>query len=118
MDMPEEINRLCTDAISDLLFTTDETANQNLRNEGVTEDRIAFVGNTMIDTLLRHIGRARALPLPANVRHGECAVLTLHRPSNVDSLETLAPLFDAVQHISSEIPVVFPVHPRTRKNLV
>lgn len=117
MDMPEEINRLCTDAISDLLFTTDEIANDNLRREGVAEERIAFVGNTMIDTLLRNIERASALPLPANVQPGEYAVLTLHRPSNVDSPETLAPLFDAVQHISSQIPIVFAVHPRTRKNL-
>src|ERR1019366_6250451 len=70
MSMPEEINRLCTDAISDLLFTTDSGANQNLLSEGVPPAKIAFVGNTMIDTLLRHIGRARQLPLAAGMK--EC----------------------------------------------
>ena len=117
MSMPEEINRLCTDAIADLLFTTDEMANENLRREGVCNDKIAFVGNTMIDTLLCHIGRALNLPLPEGLTEQGYAVLTLHRPSNVDSRESLEPLFNAMQEISESIPVVFPVHPRTRKQI-
>jgi len=117
MSMPEEINRLCTDAISDLLFTTDEIANENLRTEGVCSDRIDFVGNTMIDTLLRHLERARSFPLPDGLEQGHYGVLTLHRPSNVDTPETLRPLMNVIQEIAESIPVVFPVHPRTRKNL-
>jgi UDP-N-acetylglucosamine 2-epimerase (non-hydrolysing) len=117
MSMPEEINRLCTDAISDLLFTTDEIADQNLRAEGVAEEKIVFVGNTMIDTLLRNLDRAKQLPLPIGMRERGYAVLTLHRPSNVDSPETLGPLFGVIQRIATMIPVLFPIHPRTRKNL-
>jgi UDP-N-acetylglucosamine 2-epimerase (non-hydrolysing) len=117
MSMPEEINRLCTDAIADLLFTTDEMASENLRHEGVCGDRIVFVGNTMIDTLLKNIHRASALPLPDGLAEGRYAVLTLHRPSNVDSRSALEPLFNAIREISKSIPIVFPVHPRTRKNL-
>jgi UDP-N-acetylglucosamine 2-epimerase (non-hydrolysing) len=117
MSMPEEINRLCTDAISDLLFTTDEIASQNLRHEGVCPERIDFVGNTMIDTLLRHVDRARSLPLPDGLEPRRYGVVTLHRPSNVDSPETLGPLFSALKKIAASIPLVFPVHPRTRRNL-
>jgi len=117
MSMPEEINRLCTDAISDLMFTTDEIANENLRHEGVSDERIDFVGNTMIDTLLRNIDRARSLPLPDGLTPGRYGVVTLHRPSNVDSPETLTPLFRALEEIATSVPLIFPVHPRTRKNL-
>lgn len=117
MSMPEEINRLCTDAISDLLFTTDTIANQNLLHEGVPLAKIAFVGNTMIDTLLRHIGRARQLPLAAGMEERGYAVLTLHRPSNVDCAEALAAIMGAVRHIAGQIPIVFPVHPRTAQKL-
>ncbi len=117
LSMPEEINRICTDAISDLLFTTDELADQNLAHEGITPERIEFVGNTMIDTLLKHIDRARARPLPAPVSHGNFAVLTLHRPSNVDSPEALTPLYRVIEQIAQEIPIVFPVHPRTKQSL-
>ena len=115
--MPEEINRLCTDAISDLLFTTDEIAGANLREEGIPEERIHFVGNTMIDTLLRHIDTARAIPLPPGVEAGRYAVLTLHRPANVDSSENLAALFCVLGEIAERIPMVFPAHPRTLRNL-
>ena len=115
--IPEEINRICTDAISDLLFTTDELAGQNIAAEGIAPERIAFVGNTMIDTLRKHIDRAKARPLPAPVSAGSFAVLTLHRPSNVDSPETLTPLVRTIEQIALEIPIVFPVHPRTRKSL-
>ncbi len=118
MSMPEEINRLCTDAISDLLFTTDTLAGENLRNEGVAAEKIHFVGNTMIDTLLQQIGRARQTPLPDGLAPGEYAVLTLHRPANVDSPERAALILGAINVIAERIPVVFPVHPRTAASLV
>jgi UDP-N-acetylglucosamine 2-epimerase (non-hydrolysing) len=117
MSMPEEINRICTDAISDLLFTTDTNANQNLEKEGVASEKIHFVGNTMIDTLLQHIGDASGLPLPDGAAPGSYAVLTLHRPANVDSPERLAVLFEAINAIAGRIPIVFPVHPRTAPKL-
>jgi len=117
MSMPEEINRLCTDAIADLLFTTDEIANQNLAQEGVHPDRICLVGNTMIDTLLKHLTRAENLPLPAGVSNGGYGVVTLHRASNVDTAQTLLPLIEMMQTVSRDLPLVFPIHPRTRKNL-
>ncbi len=117
MSMPEEINRICTDAISDLLFTTDRLADENLRREGVPESKIRFVGNTMIDTLFAQLDRAIALPLPADLSEGQYAVLTLHRPSNVDSPEMLSGLLGAISSVCSRIPVIFPVHPRTRSHL-
>lgn len=115
--MPEEINRLCTDAVSDLLFTTDELAGANLLAEGVDPAHIHFVGNTMIDTLLTSLDRACALPLPDGIAPGGYAVVTLHRPSNVDDPETLTALLDAIVEIAGRIPVVFPIHPRTRSNI-
>lgn len=117
MSMPEEINRLCTDAISDLLFTTDTIAGENLRNEGVVAEKIHFVGNTMIDTLRQQIGRARELPLPDGLAPGRYAVLTLHRPANVDSPDRLASILGAINAIADRIQVVFPVHPRTAPRL-
>ena len=117
MSMPEEINRLCTDAVSDLLFTTDEMANENLRREGVPEEKICFVGNTMIDSLLKHIERARWLPLPEGLTPGGFAVLTLHRPANVDRPEVLAGILGAVSVVAESMPVAFPVHPRTARDL-
>jgi UDP-N-acetylglucosamine 2-epimerase (non-hydrolysing) len=117
MSMPEEINRLCTDAISDLLFTTDTMSDENLRNEGIAAERIHFVGNTMIDTLRQQIGRARELPLPDGLEARQYAVLTLHRPANVDSRDCLAPILGAINAIAGRIPVVFPVHPRTASRL-
>ena len=117
MSMPEEINRLCTDAISDLLFTTDRSAGENLLGEHVSPERIQFVGNTMIDTLLRHIDRARDLPLPDGLAPQQFAVLTLHRPSNVDSDATLALIMNAIASIADRIPILFPVHPRTAGKL-
>jgi UDP-N-acetylglucosamine 2-epimerase (non-hydrolysing) len=117
MSMPEEINRLCTDAISDLLFTTDCLANANLRREGVAEAKIRFVGNTMIDTLRRHLERARALPLPEGLQEQRYAVLTLHRPANVDCEGVLGALMETIRGIADRIPIVFPVHPRTAHKL-
>lgn len=114
MSMPEEINRLCTDAISDLLFTTDSGADENLRSEGVSAERIYFVGNTMIDTLLHNIQKARAFPRPCKE---DFAVLTLHRPGNVDDPKVLAGILSAVNAVADRIPVIFPVHPRTAQKL-
>jgi len=115
--MPEEINRLCTDAISDLLFTTDDGATRNLEREGIPLERIHFVGNTMIDTLLQNVDRALASPLPFDVPAGSFAVLTLHRPASVDDRAVLSGVLSAVYAISSMLPVVFPCHPRTEERL-
>jgi UDP-N-acetylglucosamine 2-epimerase (non-hydrolysing) len=115
--MPEEINRICTDAIADLLFTTDELANENLLREGVPAERIHFVGNTMIDTLACNRDRALATPLPSGVAERQYAVVTLHRPANVDDPERLESILQALESVAARIPLVFPAHPRTRKNL-
>jgi len=117
MSMPEEINRLCTDAITDLHFTTDAQAQENLLKEGVPSEKIHFVGNTMIDTLSQQIGRAREVPLPDGLIPGQYAVLTLHRPANVDSPDRLAQILGAMNVIAGRIPIVIPVHPRTAPRL-
>mgnify|MGYP000060269668 CR=1 FL=1 len=115
--MPEEINRVLTDAISDLLFCSEASGVTNLRREGVPEDKIFLVGNVMIDTLLRHRERAEASRIleTLGLETDEYVLLTLHRPSNVDSDGTLARIFAALEVVQKERPVVFPVHPRTRK---
>ncbi len=115
--MPEEINRLLTDQIADYLFTTERGAESHLLNEGIAKEKIFFVGNCMIDTLLKN--RDRALQKDTLERfslkpHGY-ALVTLHRPSNVDDPEPLRGIFEALTEISRKIPVVFPIHPRTRK---
>jgi UDP-N-acetylglucosamine 2-epimerase (non-hydrolysing) len=117
MDMPEEINRLCTDVLCDYLFTTDTLADENLRAEGVAEEKIHFVGNVMIDTLLKHREMAKGLALSRELglAPGGYATLTLHRPSNVDDRETLAGILESLAEIAREKPIVFPIHPRTRK---
>ncbi len=116
-EMPEEINRILTDSVSHWLFTTEATAEVNLLREGIPAEKIHFVGNVMIDTLLAH--RERALKLDTVERLGlspqAYAVLTLHRPSNVDSPEHLRRLFEVLERLNTELPVVFPVHPRTAK---
>jgi UDP-N-acetylglucosamine 2-epimerase (non-hydrolysing) len=114
--MPEEINRLLTDQISDLLFTTDEVAEANLRREGIDASKIHFVGNVMIDTLLAHRERARSLDVLTRfgLRAREYVLLTLHRPSNVDDPVVFARLIEALTQVSMDVPVIFPVHPRTR----
>jgi UDP-N-acetylglucosamine 2-epimerase (non-hydrolysing) len=119
LDMPEEVNRLVTDRLCDILFTPSPDADENLRREGTPEARIFRVGNLMIDTLLAHLARARSTGAPAKlgVEPGKYAVLTLHRPSNVDDRRVLAALLDALDEIQRELPIVFPVHPRTRKRL-
>ena len=115
--MPEELNRLVTDQLSDLLLTSSPEAEGNLANEGISGEKVHFVGNVMIDTLLAH--RERALALDTVERLGLSpqgyAVLTLHRPSNVDSPDQLRRLFDVLGRLNAELPVVFPVHPRTAK---
>lgn len=117
--MPEEINRVLTDHIADLLFTTEESGNRNLRSEGIPESKISFVGNTMIDTLVHLLPRVdqRWPELKARLGIERYILVTLHRPANVDSLDTLTNLLRAMAHISREIPIVFPVHPRTRKRI-
>lgn len=117
MSMPEEINRLCTDVLCDYLFTTDLIANENLRREGIAESRIFFVGNVMIDTLLRCRKVAENLPLRKEwgLENGRYATLTLHRPSNVDDAGTLEDILETLSVISKEIPIIFPIHPRTFK---
>ena len=117
--MPEEINRVLTDQISDLLFITEASAAENLQREGVPADRIHFTGNVMIDTLLSHAAEARRRAVAA--RYGVpprgYAVLTLHRPSNVDQDGTFGGLMGALSEIGRELPIFFPVHPRTRPAL-
>ncbi len=117
--MPEEINRLLTDQIADLLFTPSPDADANLRAEGIPEERIRFVGNVMIDSLHQNLERARGSSVRKDlgVDGIDYAVITLHRPSNVDSAETFARILTALEAISESLPVVFPVHPRTRKTI-
>ena len=114
--MPEEINRVLTDAISDYLFVTEPAGVANLLAEGVPRDKIHFVGNVMIDTLLRFRDKAARSGIleELGLRPNEYAVTTLHRPSNVDSPERLKALFEVLAQLAQRLPVVFPVHPRTR----
>ncbi len=117
--MPEEINRILTDAISDLLLTTSEDADENLRQEGVSKDKIKFVGNVMIDSLFYNLEKSRGSKARENLNLSveDYAVLTLHRPSNVDDRETFTRLLDALIAVGERLPVIFPVHPRTRANI-
>jgi UDP-N-acetylglucosamine 2-epimerase (non-hydrolysing) len=117
--MPEEINRLATDAVTNWFFTTSENANENLRKAGVEDSRIFFVGNTMIDTLLANLDRLRPPPWwdTMGLQEQRYFVLTLHRPSNVDDPMRLLALLRAVANGTDALPVVFPVHPRTAKVL-
>lgn len=117
--MPEEINRVLTDAVSDVLFTTEASANDNLVREGVAAEKIHFVGNVMIDTLFRYREKARESNVLARLDLSPAgyAALTLHRPSNVDDEGRLGLLLASIARIQAELPVVFPVHPRTRRRL-
>jgi UDP-N-acetylglucosamine 2-epimerase (non-hydrolysing) len=117
--MPEEINRILTDAISDILFTTSQDADENLKQEGVAAEKIHFVGNVMIDSLLEHLKLAERSSVRADldVDGRDYAVLTLHRPSNVDDREAFGPVLDALLAISERLPIIFPVHPRTRAKI-
>ena len=117
--MPEEINRLLTDAISDLLFCTETSGAQNLRNEGAAEEKIFLVGNVMIDTLLANRAKADASSVleDLSLTAGGYAALTLHRPANVDDPKVLSGLLDALEKIAADMPIIFPCHPRTQKNI-
>ncbi len=117
--MPEEINRVVTDAISDLLLVSEPDGVQNLLNEGIPKHRICLVGNVMIDTLRSNLDAARALSVPEQfgLVPGRYCVVTMHRPSNVDTAHKLTLIVDTLMDISKRIPVIFPVHPRTKKKL-
>ncbi len=122
--MPEEINRVLTDQLSELLFTTERSARENLKREGIPDERVHFVGNVMIDSLLGHLDRAvapektlAALGLPSIPEGRSHGVVTLHRPSNVDEPETLRALMATLVRVSERVPLVFPVHPRTKARL-
>jgi UDP-N-acetylglucosamine 2-epimerase (non-hydrolysing) len=119
LTMPEEINRMVTDSITDYFYTTSETANQNLRKAGIEDRRIIFVGNTMIDTLLKNISRLKkpAIFDELKLKEGNYFVLTLHRPANVDGEQKLKTLLGKIIEGSKGLPILFPVHPRTAKNL-
>jgi UDP-N-acetylglucosamine 2-epimerase (non-hydrolysing) len=117
--MPEEINRLVTDAITNYFFTTSEEANKNLRNSGISNDRIFFVGNTMIDTLLKQKPNFRkpAIWDEIGLQEKNYIVMTLHRPANVDEESKLKDLLDEIIDNTEDLPLIFPVHPRTMKIL-
>lgn len=124
--MPEEINRVLTDAISDFLFTSEESAQENLAREGVEQSKVFFVGNTMIDTLLKHRAKCRKSVIlerlglfhkkpdePVNGTLRPYGVVTLHRPSNVDNPQTFGGIVEALSEVADRLPLIFPVHPRT-----
>jgi UDP-N-acetylglucosamine 2-epimerase (non-hydrolysing) len=125
--MPEEINRLITDQLSDFLFTPSKDADDNLLREGISEEKTHFVGNVMIDTLIRLQETADDENLMRQLKETEgfhqedfsngFGLVTLHRPSNVDNLEILAEIVQALIEVSAELPIVFPVHPRTRDRI-
>jgi len=125
-DMPEEINRVLTDQISDLLYTTERTAADNLQRENVDLSRVHFVGNVMIDTLKKHVERATPIEQTlADLEHPNVvldskegySLLTMHRPSNVDEEPVLTSLLETLTQVSQQLPIVFPVHPRTRQRI-
>lgn len=117
--MPEEVNRVLTDSISDLLFVTEESGMQNLKREGVPVDKIRFVGNVMIDSVAYYLPKAERSNIlnELSVESGKYILVTLHRPSNVDEPEQLKNLMEMLNRLSERREVIFPVHPRTRNNL-
>ncbi len=117
--MPEEINRLLTDAISDYLFVSEKSGLKNLGNEGVSEDKIYFVGNVMIDSLIHYLSKAEKSPVlkDYSLNPSEYILVTLHRPSNVDSKDFLKDLIALFEKLAEKRKIIFPVHPRTKKNL-
>jgi len=117
--MPEEINRLMTDQIADILFTPSVDGNENLAREGVASEKIHFVGNVMIDTLVRLLPQAMMSDVLQryDLRSGHFGLVTLHRPANVDNPDMLRVIMDALQDIAKDIPLIFPIHPRTRQRL-
>ena len=119
LSMPEEINRMVTDSITDHFFTTSEIANSNLRAAGFPEERIHFVGNTMIDTLKAQMPffKKPEGEIFENLKEGNYFVMTMHRPANVDQEQSLKDMIDAILSGTGGLPIIFPVHPRTAKNL-
>lgn len=117
--MPEEINRVLTDSISDYLFITEESAKVNLIKEGVSAEKIFFVGNVMIDTLLKNLEKAKRSPIVGdlNLSSKSYALLTLHRPSNVDNREVLKNILQSLAEVQKLIKIVWPVHPRTEQKI-
>lgn len=117
--MPEEINRILTDQISDFLFTPSEDANKNLIKEGIDKKKIFLVGDIMIDSLVANLKKAANSQILKNlkVKTNEYAVLTLHRPANVDNKKNLQKIISALNLISKKIPIIFPIHPRTKKQI-
>lgn len=117
--MPEEINRILTDSISDLLLTPSPDGNENLKKEGIADGKVKLVGNVMIDSLLRNLKIAEKSTIreDLNLTEKGYAVLTLHRPSNVDDKEVFGGLIDSLVSISEKLPIVFPAHPRTRSRI-
>lgn len=117
--MPEEINRILTDSISDLLFCTEQSGVDNLLKEGIPSDKIHFAGNVMIDTLLKNAKKAEDSDILSrfNLEKKNYAVVTLHRPSNVDNPSIFSGILESLNVIQSDIPVIFPVHPRTLQNI-
>ncbi|MCK4351997.1 UDP-N-acetylglucosamine 2-epimerase (non-hydrolyzing) [candidate division WOR-3 bacterium] len=117
--MPEEINRLVTDMLSDYLFTTEESGNKNLLHEGIPNSKIYFVGDIMIDSLFKSLETARKSNIlkKLGLRSKEYAILTLHRPSNVDTKKILSQIISAIEEITKSMKIVFPIHPRTKKNV-
>jgi UDP-N-acetylglucosamine 2-epimerase (non-hydrolysing) len=117
--MPEEINRIVTDCLCDFLFTTCQDANKNLENEGISKDKIFFAGNVMIDTLLKYREKAKESKILKKLKLSpkSYALLTLHRPSNVDDKKALYEIKEALKTVSRNIPIIFPIHPRTQMRL-
>ncbi|MBI1305666.1 MAG: UDP-N-acetylglucosamine 2-epimerase (non-hydrolyzing) [Bacteroidetes bacterium] len=117
LSMPEEINRMVTDSITDYFFTTTTLADENLRNMGVSEDRIYRIGNVMIDTLLANQPKFKAPPIwnEMGLERGNYFVLTLHRPANVDDINTLERIIESIVTSCRDLPVIWPIHPRSRK---
>jgi UDP-N-acetylglucosamine 2-epimerase (non-hydrolysing) len=118
--MPEEINRLLTDQISDLLFITEKSAEINLKKEGIDDKKVFFVGNVMIDTLIRNIEKAKDLEYYRSFNLGKrsYALITIHRPSNVDEKDDLLKIVEILNYVARKVKSVFPIHPRTKKKLV
>ena len=117
--MPEEINRLLTDQIADYLFVTEKSGIENLKNEGIPDEKIFFVGNTMIDSLVHYLPKIENSTIldDLNLKPREYIVVTLHRPSNVDNPENLVKIFNEFKKIAEKIKIVFPIHPRTKRTL-
>lgn len=117
--MPEEINRILTDSISDLLFVTEQSGLDNLKNEGVSDKKVHFVGNVMIDSLVEHLQKAKESQILQElmIEPKRYVLMTLHRPSNVDNKKNLQDILTTLKVIQKELPIIFPIHPRTKKRI-